>query len=117
MSKFNFHKAISKYAILLSITYLISLIWTYYFHNYFSLLTFESSNIMQQFVLMIPSLIMIVFNVLFAVLVYKDLKVNKIKSPLIIIITLITGFIGIALFFIQLIYSLYLRKASTQHNL
>lgn len=113
MNKFNFQKAIYKYAILLSITYSISLLWTYYIHNYLYVLTIESSNTMQQFILMIPSLIMIVFNVLFAVLVYKDLKVNKIKSPLIIIITLLFGFIGIALFFIQLIYSLYLRKANT----
>ena len=117
MSKFNFQKAIYKYAILLSITYLINLIWIYYFHNYLSQLMIESSNLTQQFISMFPRLITTIFNVVFAILVYKDFKVNKIKSPLIVIITLFFGFIGIALFFIQLIHSLYLRKANTQQKL
>jgi len=114
MSKFDFQKAIYKYAILLSITYLINLIWIYYFHNYLAQLMIESQSKMYEYISMIPRLIDILFNIVFAILVYKDFKTNDIKSPLIVVITLLFGFIGIALFFIQLLYSLYIKKPT--HN-
>ena len=114
MSKFDFQKAIYKYAILLSITYLINLIWIYYFHNYLAQLMIESQSKMYEYISMIPRLIDILFNIVFAILVYKDFKTNDVKSPLIVVITLLFGFIGIALFFIQLLYSLYIKKPT--HN-
>ena len=116
MRKFDFQKAIYKYAILLSITYIINLIWIYYFHNYLARLMMESQNSMYEYLSMIPRIMDIIFNIVFAILVYRDFKINEIKSPLIVIITLLFGFIGIALFFIQLIYNLYVKKASTQSS-
>ncbi len=117
MSRFDFQKAIYKYAILLSITYLINLIWIYYFHNYLAQLMIESQGKMYEYISYIPRIISFLFNITFAILVYKDFKLNEIKSPLIVIITLLFGFIGIALFFIQVIYNQYLKKASTQHTI
>lgn len=115
MKKFDFQKAIYKYAIILSITYLINLTWVYYFNNYFTQLVFENHYSLNEYISFIPSLIDFIFNVIFAILVYKDFKINDIKNPLIVVITLFFGFIGIALFFIQVIYTLYLKKPT--HNM
>lgn len=117
MSRFDFQKAIYKYAILLSITSIINLVWIYYFHNYLAGLMMESQNSIYKYMSLIPRVVDILFNIVFAILVYRDFKINGIKSPLIVIITLLFGFIGIALFFIQLIYNVYLKKNSTQHTI
>ena len=115
MSRFDFQKSIYKYAILLSITYIINLVWTYYFYNHLSLLIVENSR--YEYISYIPRITSFLFNIAFAILVYKDFKLNEIKSPLIVFITLLFGFIGIALFFIQVIYNQYVKKASTQHRI
>ena len=114
MNRFDLQKAIYKYAILLSITYLINLVWIYYFHNYLAQLMLESQNSMYQYISYIPRIITALFNIAFAILVYKDFKINEIKNPLIVIITLFFGFIGIALFFIQVIYNHNVKKPA--HN-
>ncbi|MPQ46857.1 hypothetical protein GCQ56_07500 [Marinifilum sp. N1E240] len=114
MNRFDFQKAIYKYAILLSIAYLINLVWIYYFHNYLAQLMIESQNSMYEYISYIPTIITVLFNIAFAILVYKDFKINEIKNPLIVIITLFFGFIGIALFFIQVIYNQYVKKPA--HN-
>lgn len=114
MNRFDFQKAIYKYAILLSITYIINLVWIYYFHNYLAQLMMESQNSVYEYISYIPRLISFLFNIAFAILVYKDFKLNKIKSPLIVIITLLFGFIGIALLFIQVIYNQHVKKPA--HN-
>ncbi len=117
MNRFDFQKAIYKYAILLSITYIINLIWIYYFHYYFALIIMENYSSFNEYISWIPRIITVIFNIAFAILVYKDFKLNEIKSPLIVIITLLFGFIGIALFFIQVIYNQYVKKTSTQHTI
>ena len=114
MNEFNFHKLISKYAILLSIYYTLNLIWIYFLYKYFSQFIIENHNSMYEYISYIPRIFTAIFNIIFAILVYLDFKQNNIKSPLIVIVTLLTGFIGIALFFIQLIYENQIKK--THHN-
>ena len=82
----------------------------YYFHNYLTELMMDSQSNLYEYISMTPRLIDIFFNIAFAILVFKDFKINDIKNPLIVVITLLFGFIGIALFFIQLIYSFYIKK-------
>ena len=117
MKVFNIRKAIYKYAILLSIQYLINLIWIYLLFNIFNEYTIEYKNSYPiDYISLIPRAITVIFNIIYAILVLLDLKFNEIKSPLIILITLFFGFIGIALYFILLIYNLYIKKTSTQHK-
>jgi hypothetical protein len=116
MGTFNFQRAIYKYAILLSITYFINLAWVYYFQNYLVHILLESQNRFYNYVSLISIIIGFIFNIIFAILVFKDFRKNEIKSPLIVIITLLFGFLGIALFFIQLFYNQYVKKASTQQS-
>ncbi len=114
--KYNIQKTINVFAILLSIQYLLNLVWMYYFHSYFSQLLIETESSNFEYLSYIPRIITVIFNITYMILVYQDLKKNKIKSILIILITLFFGFIGIALFFILLIYNLHIRKTSTQQE-
>jgi hypothetical protein len=91
------------------------MVWTYYLHNHLDLLMMENSK--YEYISYIPGITGFLFNIAFAILVYKDFKLNNIKSPLTVFITLLFGFIGIALFFIQVIYNQYVKKASTQHRI
>jgi hypothetical protein len=116
MNNDYFEKTIFKYGILLSISYLTNLIWIYFAHNYFSQFFFENKNELYEYISFIPRIITSIINVVCAVLVFKDFKKNGIKSPLIVLMTLLFGFIGIALFFIQIIYERHINKASTQHG-
>ena len=110
MEKFNFTKAVYKYGILLSVDYILGLLWIYIFHQYVAQFIIENQNSLYEYISVIPRIITTAFNIVFAILVYKDFKANNIKSLLIVIITLFFGFIGIALFFIQLLYTLYIDK-------
>ncbi|WP_321307622.1 hypothetical protein [Marinifilum fragile] len=112
MKKFDFKKSIYKYAILLSITSLINYIWVYFMHRYLDIYAMQNihSVAWQQIISLAPKIINLMFNITFAVLVFKDFKKNDIKSPLIVTITALFGFIGIALFYIQLIYDLKITK-------
>ena len=113
MNKFNFQKTVNKYAILLALFYTLSLVWFYYFNRYLTPLLFsENHAVLREYLSYFHYVISVISNIVFAVLVYKDLKTNGIKNPLIVIITLLFGFLGIALFFIQLIYELYIKKSS-----
>jgi hypothetical protein len=103
MNKNNFQKAINKYGILLSISYLTNLIWVYFAHEYFSQFVIENQNELFEYISYVPRIIRFFINVICAILVFQDFKKNGIKSPLIVLITLLFGFIGIALFFIQII--------------
>ena len=114
MKIFNFQKAIYKYAIILSIAHIINMVWLYYYQNNVAELMLENENTLIDIISFIPRLLNILFNVVLAILVYKDFKANNIKSPLIVIITLLFGFIGVALFFIQFIYNQYIKKPA--HN-
>lgn len=113
MSKFDFQKAIYKYAVLLAVRSIVDLSWIYYFYNFFSRLVMENQSLMYQYISSVPVIINYLFNIVFAVLVYRDLKLNQIKSPVTVIVTLLFGFIGIALFFIQVIYNQSVKKADT----
>jgi hypothetical protein len=115
--KDSFNKTIYKFAILLSVEYLINLIWVYYFHSFVSRHAFELQNPYIDFVSFIPRAITIIFNIVYMILVYLELKSNNIKNILIVLITLFFGFIGIALFFLLIIYDLYIKKTNTQHQL
>lgn len=110
MEGFNFTKTVYKYGILFSIEYLVGLVWIYFFHNYVAQFLIENQDSLYEYISMIPRIQTTVFNIVFAILVFKDFKINNIKSPLIIVITLFFGFIGVALFFFQLLYSMYIEK-------
>jgi hypothetical protein len=116
MNKNNFQKAINKYGILLSISYLTNLIWVYFAHEYFSQFVIENQNELFEYISYVPRIIRFFINVICAILVFQDFKKNGIKSPLIVLITLLFGFIGIALFFIQIIFERHINKASTQQG-
>ena len=116
MKGFNFQKAIYKYAIILSIEYSLTLLFVYYVQHLIEIQMMENgtSFIENLFIQYIPTIRALIFHIIYAILVYKDFKVNNIKNPLIVTITLFFGFIGIALFFIQLIYNEY--KLKPAHN-
>jgi len=108
--KYNIHKTINVFALLLSVQYLLNLVWMYFFRSYLSELLIENQNPYIEYVAYIPNAFTIIFNIVYMVIVYSELKKHDIKSILIILITLFFGFIGIALFFILLIYNLYVNK-------
>ena len=114
--KHNIQKAIYKFAILLSIEYFINLAWIYFFYMYFSQILIENQSSLYEYISLIPRIITILFNIVYAFLVYIDLKINKIKSILIILITLFFGFIGIALYFILLFYNIYIIENKNQNQ-
>jgi glucan phosphoethanolaminetransferase (alkaline phosphatase superfamily) len=112
--KYNIQKAIYKFAILLSIEYFINLAWIYFFHMYFSQILIENQSSLYEYISLIPRIVTIVFNIVYAFLVFTDLKINKIKSILVVLVTLFFGFIGIALFFIMLFYNIYIVENKNQ---
>ena len=116
MNRLDFQKAINKYGIILSIQYTISLAWSYYFRNQLIDFTINKGDLGYGYIAYVPTALDIIFNIVFAILIYKDFKSNNSKSPLIVIMTLLFGFIGIVLFFIQVVYQSYVAKSDVLHQ-
>ncbi|MBI9058096.1 MAG: hypothetical protein JEZ01_10040 [Labilibaculum sp.] len=111
MNEFNFQKAISKYGILLTISYLFTFVWMYFYARIFTdWMVRENYMDLYDYLGYIPTAVTIIFNCVFAVLVHKDFKRNGIKNTLVVVITLFDGFVGVTLFFIQYIYTLHIQK-------
>jgi len=111
MSTFNLNFTIKKYAIILLIYNVIILVWITHLHYFlFSILLNQKNIDFYGGLSLISQYIQYLFNIIFAVLVYRDFKAHDLKSPLTVIITLLFGFIGIALFFLQMIYHEYVNK-------
>jgi len=110
MEGFNFTKTVYKFGILFSIEYLLGLFWIYFFHNYVADFLFENQDSLYEYISLIPRIKTTVFNIVYAILIFKYFRINNIKSHLIVVITLFFGFIGVALFFFQLLYSMYIEK-------
>ncbi len=113
MKRFDVQKAIIKYALLLSLFYLFNLAWMYYLHLHIVMWSADNAGKFYEYISWMPLIVQSLFNIVFAILVWKDLKANDIRSPLIVVITLLFGFLGIALFFLQLIYTLYLKNTAS----
>lgn len=117
MDKNSFQKLLFKYALILIIAYLIQTVWGQVLHYLYPTLYDMQQNFpyiyMNILLYIIPASVYYIFNLIFAIMIYKDLKTNKIKSPLTVMITFLFGFVGIGLFFIQLLYKLKIEKDKT----
>jgi hypothetical protein len=114
MYRNSFQKLLFKYALMLIIVYLIQTVWGHVYHYLYPVLYNMVQNLQYTYknilLYIIPASVYYIFNLIFAIMVYKDLKRNKIKSSLTVIITFLFGFMGIGLFFIQLLYELTIEK-------
>ncbi len=102
MNYAEFKPLINKYAILISIGYLSTFIFT----NLIQYWIFPIANNNMQNVLGYLSssswVIQIVINIIAAILISKDLKKLELKNTLIIVMTLLFSLIGITMFFITI---------------
>jgi len=114
MYRNSFQKLFFKYALMLIIAYFIQTVWGQVLHYLYPMLFDILQNLQYTYknilLYLIPASVYYFFNLIFAIMIYKDLKGNKIKSSLTVIITFLFGFIGIGLFFIQLLYKLKIEK-------
>ncbi|MCA1751474.1 MAG: hypothetical protein ABR572_12765 [Cryomorphaceae bacterium] len=114
MNEINFQKTVQKYAILLAIGYGFHLVWGYYFHGQMRHMLIEEPNNLIDYLHRVPEVLNALINIVAAIFVYKDFKMSNVKSPLIVLITLFFGFIGIGLFFILVLYELHVRRAGVE---
>jgi hypothetical protein len=114
MDKNSFQKLLFKYTLMLIIAYFIQTVWGQTYLYLYPTLTEMILNLQYTYknilLYIIPYSVYYFFNLIFAIMIYKDLKRNKIRSLLTVIITFLFGFIGIGLFFIQLLYKLKIQK-------
>lgn len=121
MKNDSFIRLIIKYAILLIITQIVNYVWFYFHFQIGGESMLKYSFLDESMWITIETITRKAILLLFAILIYFDLKKNNIRNLLLPIITFIFGYIGIYLSLILLIYVIHKNQiekmnASRQQN-
>jgi hypothetical protein len=100
MTNKNFNQ-ISKYALILSVSYLMQMA----FSKYIYISNTEQFSVIERgFRSMIPVLFALVLNAITSLIVYRDIKSNNIKTKYVLLTTLLYRPVGVVAF---LLFSIY----------
>jgi hypothetical protein len=106
-------KLISKYAVLLSISYIVELALRWYVNQMdLELVTMEE----RGFISAAPLIFTFILNIITAVIVFRDKEINKIETKYVIVATILYRPVGVVAF---LLYSIYDRdiEGAAQTNI
>lgn len=105
-----FINLILKYAILLIVTQIVYYAWFYFHFQIGGDAMYENSFFGERVWTTIETITRKAFFLLFAILIYLDLKKNNVRNILLPIITFIFGYIGVYLSLMLMIYIIHKNK-------
>ena len=96
----NTLKTIGKYAVILSILYTIEVFLGLFMKHF--IVNIISDNFLKSILLLIPAGVLLAFNIVTAIVIYKDIKRLEVNAKYSILLTVFFRPLGVVIFLIYL---------------